>query len=85
MMTGTVTVYGAPWCGDCRRTKRFLDQHQISYTWFDTDDDEQAAVRAQQLQNGGMLIPVVVMPDGRVMVEPADQELARALNVRWPI
>lgn len=27
-----VTIYGAMWCGDCRRTKRFLDQHGVQYT-----------------------------------------------------
>src|SRR3954447_10316448 len=24
-------VYSAPWCGDCREAKRFLDKHQISF------------------------------------------------------
>jgi glutaredoxin len=24
-------VYSAPWCGDCREAKRFLDTHKIPY------------------------------------------------------
>jgi glutaredoxin len=24
-------VYSAPWCGDCREAKRFLDKHKIAY------------------------------------------------------
>jgi mycoredoxin len=24
-------VYSAPWCGDCREAKRFLEKHQITY------------------------------------------------------
>jgi glutaredoxin len=24
-------VYSAPWCGDCREAKRFLDKHNIPY------------------------------------------------------
>lgn len=24
-------VYSAPWCGDCREAKRFLDKHKITY------------------------------------------------------
>jgi mycoredoxin len=26
-----ITVYSAPWCGDCREAKRFLDQHKLPY------------------------------------------------------
>ncbi len=24
-------VYSAPWCGDCREAKRFLEKHKIPY------------------------------------------------------
>jgi mycoredoxin len=26
-----IIVYSAPWCGDCREAKRFLDQHKLAY------------------------------------------------------
>ncbi|MFM9096044.1 MAG: glutaredoxin family protein, partial [Actinomycetes bacterium] len=26
-------MYGAEWCGDCRRSKRFLDQNNVNYTY----------------------------------------------------
>ena len=29
--TMEITVYSAPWCGDCREAKRFLDQHKLPY------------------------------------------------------
>lgn len=74
----TVTVYGALWCGDCRRTKRWLDRSGIEWTWIDRDADP--AVRAMLADAGYLAIPVVVLPDGAVLVEPSDDELARAVE-----
>ena len=36
-----VTVYGAHWCPDCRRSKQFLGEHQIPYNWVDIEQDKQ--------------------------------------------
>ena len=36
-------VYSAPWCGDCREAKRFLDKHQISYTEINIETTPGAA------------------------------------------
>jgi mycoredoxin len=73
-----VTVYGADWCGDCRRTKRWLDSTDLAWTWIDRDADP--AVRAMLADAGYLAIPVVVLPDGSVLVEPSDETLARALR-----
>jgi glutaredoxin-related protein len=34
-----IKVYGAPWCPDCKRSKKFLAEHRIPYEWIDIDDD----------------------------------------------
>ena len=34
-----ITVYGAHWCPDCRRSKQFLGEHQIQSTWVDIEED----------------------------------------------
>jgi mycoredoxin len=73
----SVTVYGADWCGDCRRTKRWLLASGIEWTWIDRDADP--AVRAMLADAGYLAIPVVVLPDGTVLVEPSDRALAEAL------
>ena len=36
-----ITVYGAPWCPDCRRAKQFLGEQRVAYNWADIDQDEQ--------------------------------------------
>ncbi|HMC05034.1 MAG TPA: glutaredoxin domain-containing protein, partial [Actinomycetota bacterium] len=30
-----ITVYGAPWCPDSRRTKRFLGEARVDFEWVD--------------------------------------------------
>jgi len=73
----TITVYGADWCGDCRRAKRWLEASGLDWTWIDRDADP--AVRAMLAKAGYLAIPVVVLPDGRVLVEPSDRALAEAV------
>jgi glutaredoxin len=38
-----LTVYSAPWCGDCREAKRFLDKHKIAYTDINIESTPGAA------------------------------------------
>jgi glutaredoxin len=74
-----VTVYGADWCGDCRRAKRFLDQAGTPYRYVDLEVD----AAAQQLVDdaGFRAIPVIVTPAGDVLVEPSNDQLAAAIGV----
>ena len=32
-----ITMYGAEWCGDCRRSKKFLDANNVSYKYIDVE------------------------------------------------
>ena len=32
-----INVYGANWCSDCKRTKKYLGEQQIHYNWFDIE------------------------------------------------
>ena len=71
-----VTVYGADWCGDCRRAKRFLEASGVPYRYVDLDADPVA----QRLVDdaGYRAIPIVVTPAGDVLIEPSNDELASA-------
>ena len=73
-----VTVYGADWCGDCRRAKRYLEATATSFRWVDlaADPAAQALVDAA----GYRAIPVIVTPTGQVLVEPSNEELAAAIR-----
>lgn len=76
-----IKVYGADWCGDCIRSKRLLEARGVEYEWIDVDVQAGAAQEAVRLANGRKNIPVIVLPDGTVLVEPTDPELDQALSV----
>ncbi len=76
-----VTVYGAPWCPDCRRAKKFLGEHRVDYHWADIDQLPDAVGVVEALQNGGRTIPTVVFPDGTHLVDPTNEQLARKLGL----
>jgi thioredoxin reductase (NADPH) len=77
-----IKLYGAPWCPDCKRSKKFLAEHRVPFDWIDIDQDAAARAYVEELQNGGRSIPTIVFPDESVLVEPADDELARKLGMK---
>ena len=80
-METDIKVYGADWCGDCRRAKRLLDRLGTPYEWIDVDATPGAADEAHRI-SGRKNIPVVVLPDEEVLVEPSDDDLEQALLKR---
>ncbi|HVM12304.1 MAG TPA: glutaredoxin family protein [Actinomycetota bacterium] len=73
-----ITMYGADWCGDCRRAKRFFDERGIAYRYIDVEHDREMAEEAARIGRSRR-IPVVVLPDGAVLVEPTNPELEARL------
>ena len=39
MSSTGITMYGADWCGDCRRSKRLLAELNVSYDLVDVEKD----------------------------------------------
>jgi len=77
-----ITVYGAPWCPDCRRSKTFLMEQRIPFTWVDIDTDADGLRFVEELQHGGRTIPTIVFPDGSHLLEPSNAELAEKLGLQ---
>ena len=77
-----VTVYGAPWCPDCRRSKKFLGEQRVPYDWVDIDQDPDGASFVRQKNEGKQIIPTIVFPDGSFLVEPSNAELAQKLELK---
>ena len=76
-----ITVYGAPWCPDCKRAKRFLAEQRVEYDWVDIDQDAAALKHVEELQHGGRSIPTIVFDGTDVLVEPTNEDLARKLGL----
>ncbi|MFZ0128776.1 MAG: FAD-dependent oxidoreductase [Candidatus Dormiibacterota bacterium] len=76
-----VTVYGAPWCPDCKRAKRFLAEQRVAYEWVDIDQDAAGLRHVEELQQGGRTIPTIVFDGTDVRIDPTNEELARKLGL----
>jgi thioredoxin reductase (NADPH) len=76
-----VTVYGAPWCPDCKRAKRFLAEQRVAYDWVDIDQDAAGLEHVEELQKGGRTIPTIVFEGTDVLVDPTNEELAHKLGL----
>ncbi len=73
------TMFGAQWCGDCRRSKKLLDVLNVDYDYVDLESVEDGADRAHAI-SGCTQIPVIVFPDGTHVVEPSDSLLHAKLT-----
>ena len=76
-----LSVYGAPWCPDCKRSKQFLGDQRVPYRWIDIDKDPKGREYIRQVNNGKQVIPTIVFEDGSILVEPSNAELARKLGI----
>ena len=80
-VTNEITIYGAPWCPDCKRAKRFLSEQRVPFTWVDIEQNPAGQQIVQQHNDGKQIIPTILFPDGRVLVEPSNAQLASALGL----
>jgi glutaredoxin len=76
-----LTVYGAAWCPDCKRAKAFLSTHRVPFDWVDIDGDPGGLAKVRELQGGGQTIPTILWPDGTMLLEPSDDQLAAKLGI----
>ena len=77
-----ITIYGAYWCPDCRRSKQFLGEHQIPYQWIDIEQDPAGEQHVIEVNQGKRIIPTVEFGDGSVLVEPSNAQLATKLGLK---
>lgn len=80
-MAQMIQVYGASWCPDCRRAKRFLSDQRIPFGWHDIEAEPETIAIVQERNDGNNVIPTIVFPDGSHLSEPTDEELATKLGL----
>jgi glutaredoxin-like protein len=73
-------MYGADWCGDCRRSKRLFEELNVEYTLIDVDAVLSAADKVKEINGGAQSIPVIVFSDGTHLTEPSDNDLKAKLQ-----
>lgn len=77
-----ILVYSTVWCTDCKRAKKFFGEQRIPYTNIDIENDPQAMAFVEQVNQGKRIIPTIVFPDGDVLVEPTNAQLAAKLGLQ---
>ncbi|CAB4667894.1 unannotated protein [freshwater metagenome] len=80
MSQNQITMYSADWCGDCVRSKRLLDELNLTYTLIDIEADSAAADKVIEINGGMRSIPVIVFADGTHLTEPSDIALKAKLT-----
>lgn len=78
----TITLYGTGWCPDCKRSKQFFGEQRVPYHYVDIDSDPEAMAFVEKTNNGIRSIPTIVFPDGAVLVEPSNAQLAEKLGMQ---
>jgi thioredoxin reductase (NADPH) len=80
-MDGKIKVYGASWCSDCKRAKRFLSDQRVPFEWHDIEQEPQALDVVHERNDGKNIIPTIVFPDGTSLSEPENEELANTIGL----
>ena len=80
-MDQKLRVIGASWCPDCKRAKTFLGQHRIEFEWVDMESDPTAQEEVERINGGKRIIPTIIFPDGSILTEPSNDELAEKLGI----
>ena len=75
-----ITVYGADWCEDTRRSLRQLRRLAVPYRYLNVDDDLEALARAKALNNNQRRTPTIDLGvGGAALIEPDNDTLIGAL------
>ncbi len=77
----TITLYGTGWCPDCKHSKQFFGEQRVPYHYVDIDNDAEAMTFVEKTNKGFRSIPTIVFPDGAVLVEPSNAQLAEKLGM----
>lgn len=74
-----IKVYGADWCGDTKRTLRYLDNLNVDYDYIDVEKDEAASEWVKSQNEGKERKPTLIV-GSQILSVPSEGELKAALE-----
>ena len=77
-----ITVYSTDWCPDCRRAKKFFIEHQVQYIEVNIEEIPDGIPFVKNLNNGKRVVPTIIFPDGEILAEPSNSQLAEKLGLQ---
>lgn len=73
-------MYGADWCGDCRRAKAWFADEGVAYTYVDLIEQPDETETVLERNNGRKSIPVIVFADDSHLTEPSNADLEEKVS-----
>ena len=73
-------IVGHRWSARSSEVREFLARNQVPYRWYSADEPEGRRL-LEAADQSGELLPVVIVPDGSVLVEPSEPELASKVGL----
>ncbi|WP_152286526.1 FAD-dependent oxidoreductase [Flavicella marina] len=77
---GTVQLFGADWCPDCKRAKNFLDDNNVHYQFIDVDTYQWATDAVEIINKGKRIIPTILI-DNKPFTNPDNTVLREVLKI----
>ncbi|HEY2980196.1 MAG TPA: FAD-dependent oxidoreductase [Anaerolineales bacterium] len=82
LMPAKIMVYSTAWCPDCKRAKKFFGEHRVQYVNVDIEESLEGIAFVERINSGSRIIPTIVFPDGQILAEPSNAELAAKLGLQ---
>ncbi|HWG85757.1 MAG TPA: FAD-dependent oxidoreductase [Deinococcales bacterium] len=77
-----IRVVGTLWSPASHQVKGFLASNRVPYRWIDLESDKEGEALLATLPADGRQLPLVFFPDGTVLSNPKDRDLAGHLGMR---
>ncbi|HEU4643642.1 MAG TPA: FAD-dependent oxidoreductase [Gemmatimonadaceae bacterium] len=80
-LEGEVRIIGHRWSPRVHELKAFLSRSRVAYRWLDVERDREALEAVGTAAPGTQRFPIVIFPDGTVLVEPDVRAVAEKLGL----
>jgi thioredoxin reductase (NADPH) len=76
-----IRVIGHRWSSAAFQLKDFLARNLVPYHWVDVERDQEASDLIAGAHLDPARLPIVILPDGAVLVQPTQQEIAARIGL----
>jgi thioredoxin reductase (NADPH) len=76
-----VRIIGHRWSPKAHDLKQFLARSRVRYLWFDLESDPEARKLATASAPGSETYPLVLLPNGSVLIDPSVEAVAKSLGL----
>jgi thioredoxin reductase (NADPH) len=79
---GGIRIVGSRWMPSVHTLKEFLARNHLPYEFFDVESSDEHGREARDLTASAAALPLVIMPDGTRLTNPAVDDVARRSGLR---